>query len=738
MHRGRVLRRFHDPGVRHRFDRDRLHRRRRRGGRVLHVPGEGPAPPGAEPADQHVGRSLIPGGASEGDCAVPAGATGTPAVVEEGDVTYALSTHDTEVVLVKNTEQTSHTPITDDLSSTYIKRAQTFTTGTSANGYTLSSIGIRFFTIAQTSTAGGHLNVTLNAVASSGNPGASLCTLGDPASFTGSGVQTFSAPTGCPTLAASTTYFVVIERVQDNGQSINLSLTAAISEDTGGAAGWSIGNRRHFLESGQSWSTLAGDPYQIEVRGAVRSTVDPSTQEFNTLKAAGVTSAHGIWSDGTTMWVTHRPEVEDDDTSSAKLFAFNMATKQRDSAKDFNTLDAAGNDNPRGLWSDGSIMWVADRERSNAKVYAYDMDTKARVPGEDFNNLHVVNLDGETPWPGPQGLWSDGDIMWVSDTLDKAIYAYDMDTKARVPREDFTGLTEANQRVPGALWADETTMFVSNGWGRIFAYWRSSKAPNVPRYISIPNNSKAFGIWSDGDTMWVSDSGQDKIHAYALPDVVLPPDAVSVERVTDTMALVKVDIQALVRAYGSVEPAVTVTVLGSLSSATMYVHPDGGYARFLSLGLRPETQYTVATHYGVETRYDLGNAGREVFRTDYARLAGIETSGLTHTEATVTVSLMGAGVDRGCCFKWYPHSNKDEPEPGYTYYLRHKLSDDTVWSDPIGMTFSDFTADVRLTGLDPGAAYDMEVSEDPAFGPQTASAGSYERNNDGWSSVFCR
>ena len=32
----------------------------------------------------------------------------------------------------------------------------------------------------------------------------------------------------------------------------------------------------------------------------------------------------------------------------------------RDPDKDFNTLSAAGNDRPEGLWSDGITMWVAD------------------------------------------------------------------------------------------------------------------------------------------------------------------------------------------------------------------------------------------------------------------------------------------------------------------------------------------------------------------------------------------
>ena len=156
----------------------------------------------------------------------------------------------------------------------------------------------------------------------------------------------------------------------------------------------------------------------------------------------------------------------------------------------------------------------------------------------------------------------------------------------------------------------------------------------------------------------------------------------------------------------------------------MYVHPAGSYARFLLMGLRPETQYTVVASYGVATKFNLGDLGREIFRTDYARLADIETSGLTHTEATVTVSLAGADLDRSCCFKWYPHSNEDED--GYTYYLRHKASDDTVWSDPVELTLSDFAADVRLTGLDQGAAYDVEINEDPTFMPRQASVGSYQ------------
>ena len=159
--------------------------------------------------------------------------------------------------------------------------------------------------------------------------------------------------------------------------------TLRSNEDTGGATGWSIANERQYYGMAESWTEVAASSQRIVVSGTAASFL--AAQEFDTLKAAGNDNPMGIWSDGTTMWVAHRPETEFGDTSLAKLFAYNMVTKQRDSAKGFNTLDAAGNGNPRGLWSDGSTMWVVDR--SDEKIYAYDMATKARVPGEDFNNL---------------------------------------------------------------------------------------------------------------------------------------------------------------------------------------------------------------------------------------------------------------------------------------------------------------------------------------------------------------
>ena len=180
-------------------------------------------------------------------------------------------------ILVSNTGKTS-----DSggylLNASFPKTAQEFTTGANDDGYTLSFIGFSFDNISDTSTAGTDLQVTLNEVDTDGNPGDPLCTFEDPISFSASGVQTFQVPTGttCPTLTKETKYFAVVERIQVSGtSSITIDGTGSDSQDTGAAAGWSIGNTSRTL-SGTTWVPFTYS-YQIAVRGvAVPTTAAPT------------------------------------------------------------------------------------------------------------------------------------------------------------------------------------------------------------------------------------------------------------------------------------------------------------------------------------------------------------------------------------------------------------------------------------------------------------------------------
>ena len=108
-------------------------------------------------------------------------------------------------------------------------------------------------------------------------------------------------------------------------------------------------------------------------------------QETTWLRVSGQTE--------TTMWVADR--------GTDTIFAYNMSTKARDSNKDLNTLIAAGNTSPYGLWSDGTTMWVA--EHINNIIHAYSIVGLSRWNSvEDFNTLSAASNNV------PLDMWSDG------------------------------------------------------------------------------------------------------------------------------------------------------------------------------------------------------------------------------------------------------------------------------------------------------------------------------------------
>ncbi len=191
------------------------------------------------------------------------------AVVPKADV-FLPQVQVTPIVLVKNTGQTDSGDYGLGVGGNSL-RAQAFTTGANAAGYTLSSIGFSFGGIASTSTAGADLAVTLNGVDSDDNPDTALCTLTDPATFSGSGVQTFAAPTTdpCDTLEANKTYFAVVQRVANTATStMSLDVTGNDTEDTGGADGWSIGDASYVVVTpGTAWVENADFNHQLAVMG---------------------------------------------------------------------------------------------------------------------------------------------------------------------------------------------------------------------------------------------------------------------------------------------------------------------------------------------------------------------------------------------------------------------------------------------------------------------------------------
>ena len=97
--------------------------------------------------------------------------------------------------------------------------------------------------------------------------------------------------------------------------------------------------------------------------------------------------------------------------------------------------------------------------------------------------------------------------------------------------------------------------------------------------------------------MWVADRGIGNIYAYALPPLQSPlnfRNRVSVERVTDTTAIVAMDLRNL---PFDRERSQAVKMNIGLGGHTIYAHPDAKTARFMLRGLEPETQYTVSGRF---------------------------------------------------------------------------------------------------------------------------------------------
>ena len=127
--------------------------------------------------------------------------------------------------------------------------------------------------------------------------------------------------------------------------------------------------------------------------------------------------ARGIWSGGGTMWVL--------DGGRDALFAYDLATGGLLAEY---ALDDANGD-PHGLWSDGVTLWVSNHDPK--RLFAYRLPAVPDEPPEeplpldregdlDFTTLSAASNNS------PRGVWSDGGVMYVADALDARVYSYNM------------------------------------------------------------------------------------------------------------------------------------------------------------------------------------------------------------------------------------------------------------------------------------------------------------------------
>ena len=123
----------------------------------------------------------------------------------------------------------------------------------------------------------------------------------------------------------------------------------------------------------------------------------------------------GIWSDGVTFWVSNHdpkrlfayrvPVLPDAEAGSGEEDADGDDRElERVRDEEFSKLSRASNNSPRGIWSDGDVMYVADE--SDDRVYSYNMPDAidARLASLTLSGVDIGEFDpGRTEYEGTVG-----------------------------------------------------------------------------------------------------------------------------------------------------------------------------------------------------------------------------------------------------------------------------------------------------------------------------------------------
>ena len=482
--------------------------------------------------------------------------------------------------------------------------AQRFTTGSDAPGYTLDSILIGFYSIADRNTAGSELTATLNEE-SSDFPGAVLCTLDTPSAFGSFGLHSFSAPNSgmdqCPALRASTTYFAIIERANLNTSTIELNTTSAYGESAHTDEGWSIGDGRHRYVSASTppWTHSSGSANLFFRVQGVPIPHPPRVTGFDL--DSDNDNPKGIWGNHETIWVSQSG-------TAPRLFAYNRSDDSRDSSKDFTTLSAAGNGAPTGLCSDGTTMFVVDRD--DDKVYAYTLSTGARDSTKD-----ITLASGNTK---AEGLWCNDDTVWVAEddvTGSNEIFAYNRADGTQNTDVDFPYLdpevngSPLNANPRGTYSNGETMFVVDDEDARVYAWKMSDQTQDSDKEIDLDSdNADPEGLWFDGRVLWVVDDADDRVYVYDLPGAqpdntvadgvpgVRTPTSEDVWAATLTVGDGRIFgdgyISSITPIVGSLSPEATFTLDGTTYTVThLYI---GAGALAFGLDKEPPREFTLS------------------------------------------------------------------------------------------------------------------------------------------------
>ena len=161
---------------------------------------------------------------------------------------------------------------------------------------------------------------------------------------------------------------------------------------------WSDGETLWVSDSGQDRL------FAYELEGGERiSTRDIELADDNA-------NPRGIWSNGEQVYVL--------DTTRDSLFTYELDGGEFVAEHE---LPSFG-DSPRGIWSDGTTFWVSDDGANRIFAFRLEAAGLRRVEAEEITFTSLLKGGNSDP----RGIWSDGDVLWVADAEDDRVYSYNL------------------------------------------------------------------------------------------------------------------------------------------------------------------------------------------------------------------------------------------------------------------------------------------------------------------------
>ena len=218
-----------------------------------------------------------------------------------------------------------------------------------------------------------------------------------------------------------------------------------------------------------------------------------------------MTTPGGLWTDGTTMWVADTGRSD-----YGKLLAYKLSDQSRDSSKDVQLGSA--NKKPLSIWSDGETVWAIEDSSGNDFLYAYAMEPEA---GEEGLLVPYKSVALDSNNSKPRGTWSDGETIWVSDTQQDKLFAYDLSERSRQSGDDLN--LHSDNEDPAEIWSDGETIWVLDTADKhAYAYDLSDGSRKKGReFWTVPDNDDPEGGMTGYRLrFWVADGDDQKLYAY--------------------------------------------------------------------------------------------------------------------------------------------------------------------------------------------------------------------------------